>query len=58
MHDYVSSIADNIGSANDAMDHTVWDHESIQAIVNYRMSVRDDQSFNFKAIEISDVLKI
>ena len=28
------------------------------AIVNYRMSVRDDQSFNFKAIKISDVLKI
>ena len=91
MHDYVSSIAHNIGSANDAMDYTVWDQEtglyiragsqrsspasltgfagyfhcftSLKyvkeiAIVNYRMSVRDDQSFNFKAIKISDVLKI
>lgn len=31
---YFTSIADNIGSANDAMYKTVRDHESIQAIVN------------------------
>ena len=35
MGDYFSSIADNIGSAKDAMDYTVRDHESIQAIENY-----------------------
>ena len=58
MGDYFSSIADNIGSAKDAMDYTVRDHESIQAIENYRMSVGDDQSFNFKEIRISEVAKI
>ena len=44
MGDYFSSIADNIGSAKDAMDYTVRDHESIQAVVNCRTSVGDDQS--------------
>ena len=29
MGDYFSSIADNIGSAKDAMDYTVPDHEII-----------------------------
>lgn len=55
---YFTSIADNIGSANDAMYKTVRDHESIQAIVNYRMSVGNNHSFNFKGIRISDVVKI
>ena len=58
MADYFSSIADNIGSAKDAMDYAGRDHESIQAIENYRMSVGDDQSSNFKAIRISEVAKI
>ena len=48
MGDYFSSIADNIGSANDAMDYNVRNDESIQAIVNYRMAVGDDRSFNFE----------
>lgn len=58
MGDYFSSIADNIGSAKDAMDYTVRDHESIQAVVNCRTSVGDDQSFNFMGIQISEVAKI
>ena len=40
---------------------TLWtllfgDRGSIQAIVNYRMSVGEDQSFNFKGIQISGTL--
>lgn len=58
MGDYFSSIADNIGSAKDAMDYTVRDHESIQAVVNCRTSVGDDQCFNFMGIQISEVAKI
>ena len=58
MGDYFSSIADNIGTANDAMDYNVRNHESIQAIVNYRRAVGDEQSFNFKGIRSSDVVKI
>ena len=58
MGDYFSSIADNIGSANDAMDYNVLNHESIQAIVNHRMAVGDDRSFNFEGLRLSDVVKI
>ena len=58
MGDYFSYNADNIGPANDAIDYIVRDHESIQAIVNYKMSLGDNQSFNFKRIRISDVVKI
>lgn len=46
MGDYFSSIADNIDPTNDAMDYTVQDHKSIQAI----MSFGDDQSVSFKGI--------
>ena len=57
MGDYFSSIADNIGSANDAKDY-VRNHESIQARVNHRMAVGDDRSFNFEGLRLSDVVKI
>ena len=58
MGDYFSSIADNIGSANDTMDYNYRNHESIQAIVNHKMAVGDDRSFNFEGLRLSDVVKI
>ena len=40
------------------MFYNVRNHESIQAIVNYRMAVGDDRSFNFEGLRISDFVKI
>ena len=57
MDDYFSTIADDIGPANDATYSTLREHERIQAIVNQKLSIDDDQSFYFKELPVADDAK-
>lgn len=48
MGDYFSTIADNIGPTSEVLDTNLSNHQSIQAIINQRISKGDCKSFNSK----------